>query len=106
MGRRNPRPISAALPAVLERTAPQTLLAAVQLAWPAAAGPAIDRVASPVSERDGVVTVTCGSASWAEQLDLLQGELMAKLQAAMGEAQEVRGLRFRVAEQPPGGRPA
>jgi predicted nucleic acid-binding Zn ribbon protein len=76
------------------------------MAWPKAAGAAIDRVASPVSEKDGVITVACASASWAEQLDLLQVELLAKLRTALGEAPEVLELRFRVAEQgrgsPPG----
>jgi predicted nucleic acid-binding Zn ribbon protein len=80
--------------------APKTPLAAVQLAWSKAAGAAINRVASPVSERDGVITVACGSAGWAEQLDLLQDELLAKLRAALGGAEEVRGLRFRVADRP------
>ena len=101
MGRRKPRPISAALSGVLEHAAPKTQLAAVQMAWPKAVGPAIDRVASPVSETDGVITVSCGSASWAEQLDLLQEELLGKLNDALGEAPEVAGLRFRVAEQRP-----
>ena len=102
MGRRAPRPISAALPGVLDRFAPQTPLAAVQMAWPKAVGPAIDRVASPVSEKEGVITVACGSASWAEQLDLLQIELLDKLRTALGEAPEVLELRFRVAEHAPG----
>ncbi len=100
MGRRNARPISAALSGVLEQAAPKTPLAAIQMAWPKAVGPAIDRVASPVSERDGEVTVSCASASWAEQLDLLQNELLGKLQTALGDAPEVRAMRFRVAEQP------
>jgi predicted nucleic acid-binding Zn ribbon protein len=105
MGRRAPRPISAALPGVLDHVAPKTPLAAVQLAWPKAVGPAIDRVASPISEKEGMVTIACASASWAEQLDLLQTELLDKLRTALGEALEVLELRFRVAEQPPGDEP-
>jgi predicted nucleic acid-binding Zn ribbon protein len=101
MGRRAPRPISAALPEVLDRVAPQTPIAAIQMAWPKAVGPAIDRVASPISESEGVITVSCASASWAEQLDLLQGELLEKLKTALGGSPEVLGMRFRVAEQPP-----
>ena len=102
MGRRNARPISAALPAVLQQAAPKTPLAAIQMAWPKAVGPAIDRVASPVSEREGEITVSCASASWAEQLDLLQNELLGKLNTALGEAAQVREMRFRVAEHAPG----
>ncbi len=98
--RRNPRPISASLPAVLGRAAPKTMLAAVQTAWPAAAGDAIAREADPVSERDGVVTVACSSASWAEQLDLLQNELLQRLGEALGDDQQPRSLRFRVGDRP------
>jgi hypothetical protein len=83
MGRRNARHISASLGGVLEQAAPKTPLAAIQMAWPQAVGPAIDRVAS---------------ASWAEQLDLLQNELLGKLNKALGGAPEARGMRFRVAE--------
>jgi len=101
MGRRNARPISAALSGVLEQAAPKTPLAAIQMAWPKAVGPAIDRVASPISEKDGVITVSCGSASWAEQLDLLQNELLKRLQVALGDTPELVGMRFRVAKQPP-----
>ena len=33
------------------------------------------REAEPVSERDGIVTVACRSAVWAQELDLMTGEL-------------------------------
>jgi predicted nucleic acid-binding Zn ribbon protein len=100
MGRRTPRPIGAALQTVLSGAEPATLLAAVQSAWPGAVGEAVAREASPVSERDGVVTVACRSATWAQELDLLQSELLERLNAAVSEADPegpeaaVSGLRF------------
>jgi len=36
-------------------------------------------VAAPVSEREGVVTVACESAVWAQELELLRGDLEARL---------------------------
>jgi predicted nucleic acid-binding Zn ribbon protein len=73
-----------------------TLLAAVQSEWPATAGEAIAAEASPVAERDGVVTIACRSATWAQELDLLQGELLERVNAALSEAQKgtLKGLRF------------
>jgi predicted nucleic acid-binding Zn ribbon protein len=99
MGRRAPRPISAALAAVLDRAAPQTPLAAVQMAWPRVAGEAVARESEPIAERDGVVTVACRSATWAEQLDLLQGQLLARLREEVGDSGALRGLRFLVAAE-------
>ena len=96
--RRVPKRLSAALPRVVERIAPQTALAAVQLAWPKVAGDAIAAEAEPVSERQGVVTIACRSATWAEQLDLLQGDLLARLRTELEGSVEVRGLRFRAGE--------
>ncbi|MGZ5307583.1 MAG: DciA family protein [Solirubrobacterales bacterium] len=102
IGRRAPRPLSAALPAVVGRVVPQTPLAAIQLAWPRAAGEAVAAESEPVSERSGVVTIACSSATWAEQLDLLQAELLERLRAEIGAAAEVSKLRFRVGETPTG----
>jgi predicted nucleic acid-binding Zn ribbon protein len=100
MGRRAPRSISTALSGVLDRVAPQTLLAAAQTAWPKAAGEAIAQEAEPVAERDGVVTISCRSATWAEQLDLLQDDLLERLREQIPEGQSLRGLRFRVGQEP------
>lgn len=98
--RRSPRRLGTALRQVRERVEPVTVLAAVQSAWPAAAGPGVAAEAEPVAERDGVVTIACRSATWAQQLDLLQTELLEKLNEALSEdasgAAEtpVRRLRF------------
>jgi predicted nucleic acid-binding Zn ribbon protein len=93
MRRRTPRPIAAALAGVAEAAQPQTMLAAVQRAWPQAVGEAIAREAEPVAERDGVVTVACSSATWAAELDLMQSRLRARLGEALGD-EVVSGMRF------------
>jgi predicted nucleic acid-binding Zn ribbon protein len=49
--------------------------------------------AQPVAERDGVVTVACRSATWAQELDLMHDELLERLNAALGHG-GLKRLRF------------
>ena len=92
MRRSAPRPLSVAIEALTERLAPATLLADVQRVWEAAAGPAIAREASPLSERDGVVTLLCSSAVWMQEIDLMGPVLVAALNGAL-ESDRVRAVR-------------
>ncbi len=100
MRRRAPRPISAAIGEALDRAEPATLLAAVQSAWPAAVGEAIAREATPVAERSGVVTVACSSSAWAQELDLLGRQILAKIAPEMPEGSALEGLRFIISADP------
>jgi predicted nucleic acid-binding Zn ribbon protein len=86
------RPFAPALERAADRLMPATLLAEVQRAWPVAAGPALAKAAEPVSERDGVVTVACGSGVWAQELDLLSERVVAALNERLGRP-AVRRLR-------------
>jgi predicted nucleic acid-binding Zn ribbon protein len=90
MSRRAPRPLSDALAPLREALAPATLLAAVQHAWPAAAGEAIAREAAPVAERGGVVTIACSASVWAQELDLMAPMLIAQLNSALTTGEVVR----------------
>jgi predicted nucleic acid-binding Zn ribbon protein len=98
--RRLPRRLGSALRPARVRARPKTLLAAVQEAWPGTAGRAIAAEAEPVAERGGVITVACRSATWAQELDLLQSELLERLNGTLAEWDEegseapVSGLRF------------
>jgi predicted nucleic acid-binding Zn ribbon protein len=92
--RRAPRPASEALRAALDKAAPKTRLAAVQAAWPAAVGERIAEVARPVSERGGTVIVGCSDPVWAEELDLMQEQLIDRLREQLQEQAPER-LRFR-----------
>jgi predicted nucleic acid-binding Zn ribbon protein len=94
MRRRDPRPAGHAISALAERLAPLTLLAEVQRVWPRAVGEVIAAQADPTGERDGVLVVTCASAVWAQELDLMGPELVAKLNALLG-GDDVRALRCR-----------
>jgi predicted nucleic acid-binding Zn ribbon protein len=75
--------------------APKTPLAAIQSAWSSAVGEQLAAVATPVSERDGTLTIECADAVWAQELDLMQGALLDKLRSEVGE-QAPEALRFRV----------
>jgi predicted nucleic acid-binding Zn ribbon protein len=93
--RRAPRPAGNAFQAALQRAAPKTPLAAVQAAWAKAVGEYLAKVAIPVSERDGTVTVECADAVSAQDLDLMQGTFLERLREELGD-QAPRALRFRV----------
>jgi predicted nucleic acid-binding Zn ribbon protein len=92
--RRAPRPLAAALQSLTSTLAPATTLARVQGVWEDATGPAIASAAKPTAERDGILTVTCDAAVWAQELDLMAGELVPRINSALGE-QAIRELRCR-----------
>jgi predicted nucleic acid-binding Zn ribbon protein len=84
MRRRDPRPAAGAIAALAERLAPLTLLAEVQRVWVQAVGDVVAAQAEPTGEHDGVVVVTCSSAVWAQELDLMAPELIERLNAHLG----------------------
>jgi predicted nucleic acid-binding Zn ribbon protein len=90
--RRGPRGASSAVGALVSGLAPATLLADVQRVWPDAAGPAIAAQATPTAARNGVVTVSAASSVWAQELELMSGELVTRVNAALG-GDPVRSLR-------------
>jgi predicted nucleic acid-binding Zn ribbon protein len=98
--RRTPRTLGSALRPARTRARPKTLLAAVQESWPGAAGTGIAEQAQPVAERDGLVTVACQSGTWAQELHLLQSELLERINRVLSERDgeglglRISGLRF------------
>jgi predicted nucleic acid-binding Zn ribbon protein len=85
VSRSAPRPLSAALEGLAATLAPASTLARVQVAWQAAAGPAIAAAATPTAEREGVLTVTCSAAVWAQELELIAPMLLERLNESLGE---------------------
>lgn len=92
-GRNAPRRLGGALERVVAEGAPQTLLAAVQSAWPLACGEAIAARSEPVSERAGSVTIACESGPWAQELELMGDMLRSRIDDLVGEGR-VLSLRF------------
>jgi predicted nucleic acid-binding Zn ribbon protein len=80
-----PRPLAGALSELAGRIAPATRLARIQEIWPAAAGATIAAAARPVAERDGVLTVLCEAAVWAQELDLMADQIVDRVNAALSD---------------------
>jgi len=93
--RRAPRPAEAGLRSALERAAPKTPLAGLQSVWAELVGERIAAAARPVSERGGAVTIDCSDSVWAQELDLMQAQLLERLRERLGE-RAPETLRFRV----------
>lgn len=94
MSRPAPRGLGCALEDLAALLAPVGTLARVQEIWESAAGAAVAAAASPTAERDGVLTVTCSAAVWAQELELMAPELLARLNASI-EGGPLRAMRFR-----------
>ena len=92
--RRAPRPAAGALRAALEQAAPKTRLAAVQAVWAETVGERIAAAAQPTSEREGALVVSCSDPVWAQELDLMQAQLLLHLRERLGE-QAPKSLRVR-----------
>jgi predicted nucleic acid-binding Zn ribbon protein len=89
-----PRPLGASLDELTARLAPASVLARAQQAWEHAVGPAIAASARPAAERDGVLTVLCESAVWAQELTLMQSRVLSALNGELG-GEAIRELRCR-----------
>jgi predicted nucleic acid-binding Zn ribbon protein len=75
-------------------------LAVVTAAWPTAVGDAVARKAWPLRlGRDGTLHVAAASATWANELSLLQEEILAALRARLG-ADSPSKVRFAVGPIP------
>ncbi len=96
--RRQPQRASFAIEKTLAQTSPGTPLAAVQRVWEQAVGEAVAAQADPVSEREGTITIACKTATWAQELDLLQTSILGKLNDHLTSLNpdgfRVKSLRF------------
>jgi predicted nucleic acid-binding Zn ribbon protein len=97
MRRRAPRALSIALGRVTAGLEPATTLARVQGCWADTVGAGLAVVSEPVSEREGVVTVACQDAMWANELQLMSPDLITALNTALGD-QSVAQLRFKAGD--------
>lgn len=79
-----------ALDQIRDELAPETLLAEVQRAWPAAVGSTIAEEAQPTAERAGVVTVSCSASVWAQELDLMAPAILERLNRLLDSGQVSR----------------
>ena len=80
---RSPRLLSGSLDTLAKQLAPDTVLAEIQRAWPDAVGAAIAQRAKPVAERAGVLTVSCESSVWAQELDLMSQSILERVNGVL-----------------------
>lgn len=99
--RRAPRPLTFAVERLRDELAPETLLANAQLAWREVVGETIASQAQPVSERAGVLTVSCSASVWAHELDLMAPDILERLNERLGGS---RLTRLRCVSTPVPGR--
>lgn len=98
MRRRAPRSLGSSLERLRGELAPASTLARVQAVWELAVGASIAEHAQPVAERDGILTVACSASVWAAELTMMADEVVARVNAALGDAppgSELRELRCR-----------
>jgi predicted nucleic acid-binding Zn ribbon protein len=77
-----------------DRLAPHTTLGDVQRVWVTVVGEPMAAHASPVAEREGVLTVVCDASTWAEHVQLMESEIVPAVNAALGR-DALRSLRCR-----------
>jgi predicted nucleic acid-binding Zn ribbon protein len=75
----SPRRLSRPLETLANELSPDTVLAEIQRAWADAVGAPIAKRAKPVAERAGVLTISCESSVWAQELDLMSEALLGRL---------------------------
>ncbi|MGI8428048.1 MAG: DUF721 domain-containing protein [Solirubrobacteraceae bacterium] len=88
--RRSPRPVAIAIDAIRDELAPATVLADVQRVWLEAVGPTIANDARPISERMGVLTISCSASVWAQELDLMSAAILEGLNQRLHEGRICR----------------
>ncbi|MBO0767928.1 MAG: DUF721 domain-containing protein [Solirubrobacterales bacterium] len=93
--RRSPRGLEAALAPLRKDVAPQTLLAEAQTAWPGVVGELIAGEAHPFATHGGTVEIACSAAVWAQELELLSEDILARLNQSLTRGRLTR-LRCRV----------
>lgn len=85
--RRTPAGIAELMADFTRRMEPDTPLARIQRVWADTVGAGIAEVAKPESYGAGTVRVVCASAAWAQELDLMQRDIVARLDAALPDVQ-------------------
>lgn len=92
---RDPQPFGALIGAVSRQRgwSPQVSEGTVLGCWNDVVGEDVAAHAVPAGLRDGVLSVSAESTAWATQLRMLQGQILAKIAAAVGDG-VVKSLRI------------
>ena len=103
MKRKDAAPLSSILDAFLEslRIPHVAFLVSLRKGWPEIAGPLVSRNATPLSLRNGTLTVVTRNHAWAQELRMSKIPMMERIREAVGERIPVSDIRFVVGSLPP-----
>ena len=98
MKRKDAAPLSSILDAFLEslRIPHVAFLVALRKRWPEIAGPLVSRNATPLSLRNGVLTVVVRNHAWAQELRMSKTTMIGRIRETVGERIPVSDIRFTV----------
>ena len=98
MKRKDAAPLSSILDAFLEslRIPHVAFLVSLRKRWPEIAGPLVARNATPLSLRNGVLTVVVRNHAWAQELRMSKTTLIGRIRETVGERIPVSDIRFTV----------
>lgn len=96
------RPVGSELQALLGEWMenPESRRVVMQRTWQRAVGDSVARRCRPLQLDDGVLTVEVTDSSWAPQLATMTGDLISKVNAALGKPW-VRRIEWAHGEGPP-----
>ena len=103
MRRKDAAPLSSILDAFLEslRIPHVAFLVSLRKRWPDIAGPLVSRNASPLSLRNGVLTIVVRNHAWAQELRMSKTTLIGRIRETVGERIPVSDIRFTVGSLAP-----
>ena len=98
MRRKDAAPLSSILDAFLEslRIPHVAFLVSLRKKWPEVAGPLVSRNATPLSLRNGVLTVVVRNHAWAQELRMSTIPIIGRIRETVGERIPVSDIRFTV----------
>ena len=98
MRRKDAAPLSSILDAFLEslRIPHVAFLVSLRKRWPEIAGPLVSRNATPLSLRNGVLTVVVRNHAWAQELRMSKTTMIERIRETVGERIPVSDIRFTV----------
>jgi len=96
--RKEAAPLSSILDAFLEslQIPHVAFLVSLRKRWPEIAGPLVSRNASPLSLRNGVLTVVVRNHAWAQELRMSKIPMIGRIRETVGERVPVDDIRFTV----------
>jgi predicted nucleic acid-binding Zn ribbon protein len=79
-----PSSVGQVIGALASEVQPASLLGDVQRVWPAIAGEALARVATPTAAARGTVTLACQDSLWAHELQLRERDFLEQFATRLG----------------------